>query len=108
MLTYMRKGLLRLGNTVLSYLILIVMEKTISTLMLATPRVLQSLKRKAEIVMAIRHRDTAHTNRAAVATTMLSFLSECCPPLLYLGHLVRERSWSKENSGTGARAHEVL
>ena len=36
-LTYLRKGLLRPGSTILSYPKLIVMEKTITALMLATP-----------------------------------------------------------------------
>ena len=107
-LTYLRKGLLRPGSTILSYPKLIVMEKAIIALMLATPRILRPYCRKAKAATAISGRDTAHANRAAVANAVLHFLSEWCPLLLYLGHLVRECNWSGENNGTGSRAHEVL
>ena len=46
-LTYLRKGLLRPGSTILSYPKLIVMEKTIAALLLATPRILRPYRRKA-------------------------------------------------------------
>ena len=107
-LTYLRKGLLRPGSTILSYPKLIVMEKTIAALMLATPRILRPYRRKAQAATAISGRDTAHANRAAVANAVLHLLSEWCPLLLYLGHLVRECTWSGENNATGTRAQEVL
>ena len=107
-LTYLRKGLLRPGSTVLSYPKLIVMEKTIAALMLATPKFLRLYRRKAQAATAISGRDTAHANRAALANALLHLLSEWCPLLLYLGHLVRECNWSGENNGTGSRAQEVL
>ena len=107
-LTYLRKGLLRPGSTILSYPKLIVMEKTIAALMLAAPRILRTYRRKAQVAPAISGRDTAHANRAAVANAVLHLLSEWCPPVLYLGHLVREGNWSGENNGTGSRAQEVL
>ena len=106
--TYLRKGLLRPGSTILSYPKLIVMEKTIAALMLATPRILRLYRRKAQAAAAISGRDTAHANRAAVANAVLHLLSEWCPLLLYLGHVVRECNWSGENNGTGSRAQEVL
>ena len=107
-LTYLRKGLLRPGSTILSYPKLIVMEKTIAALMLATPRILRPYRRKAQAATAISGRDTAYANRAAVANAVLHLLSEWCPLLLYLGHVVRECNWSGENNGTGSRAQEVL
>ena len=107
-LTYLQKGLLRPGSTILSYPKLIVMEKTIAALMLATPRILRSYRRKAQAATAISGRDTAHANRAAVANAALHLLSEWCPLLLYLGHVVRECNWSGVNNGTGSRAQEVL
>ena len=107
-LTYLRKGLLRPGSTILSYPKLIVMEKTIAALMLATPRILRLYRRKAQAATAISGRDTAHANRAAVANAVLHLLSECCPLLLYLGHVVRECNWSGGNNNTGSRAQEVL
>ena len=107
-LTYLRKGLLRPGSTILSYPKLIVMEKTIAALMPATPRILRPYRRKAQAATAISGRDTAHANREAVANAVLHLLSEWCPLLLYLGHLVRECNWSEENNGTGSRAQEVL
>ena len=107
-LTYLRKGLLRPGSTILSYPKLIVMEKTIAALMLATPRILRPYRRKAQAATAISGRDTTHANRAAVANAVLHLLSDWCPLLLYLGHLVRECNWSGENNATGTRAQEVL
>ena len=107
-LTYLRKGLLRPGSTILSYPKLIVMEKTIAALMLATPRILHPYRRKAQAATAISGLDTTHANKAAVANAVLCLLSEWCPLLLYLGHLVRECNWAGKNNGTGSRAHEVL
>ena len=43
-----------------------------------------------------------------MANAVLYLLSEWCPLLLYLGHLVRECNWAGENNGTGSRAQEVL
>ena len=89
-LTYLRKGLLRPGSSILSYPKLIVMEKTIAALMLATPQILRPYQRKAQAATRISGRDTAHANRAAVANAVLHLLPEWCPLLLYLGHVVRE------------------
>ena len=84
------------------------MEKAIAALMLATPRILRPYRRKAQAATTISGRDTAHANRAAFANAVLHLLSEWCPLLLYLGHVVRECNWSGENNGTGSRAQEVL
>ena len=46
-LTYLRKDLLRPGSTILSYPKLIVIEKTIAALLLATSRILRPYRRKA-------------------------------------------------------------
>ena len=99
-LPYLRKVLLRRGSTILPYPKLIVIEKTIAALMVATPRILRPYRRKTRAATGISGRDTAHANRAAVANAVLHLLSEWCPLLLYLGHLVRECNWSGENSGT--------
>ena len=107
-LTYQQKVLLRPGSTILSYPQRIVMEKTIAAQMPARPRILRPHRRKAQAATAISGHDTAHANRAAVANTVLHLLSEWCPLLLYLGHLVRECNWSGENNSTGSRAQEVL
>ena len=79
-----------------------------AALMLATPKILRPNLRKEQPAAAISGRDTAHANRAAVANAVLCLLSEWCPLLLYLGHLVRECNWVGGNSGTGSRAQEVL
>ena len=84
------------------------MEKTIAALMLATPRILRPYRCKAQAATAISCRDTSHANRAAVANTVLCLLSEWCPLLLYLSHVVRACNWAGENNGTGSRAREVL
>ena len=107
-LTYLRKGLLRPGSTMLLYPKVIVMEKTVAALMLATPRILRPYRHKAQAATAISGRVTAHANRAAVANAVLHLLSELCPLLLYLGHLVWECNWSGKNNSTGSRAQEVL
>ena len=78
-LTYLRKGLLRPGSTILSYPKLIVTEKTIAALLLATRRILRPYLRKAQAATAISGRDTAHANKAAVANAVLHLLSEWCP-----------------------------
>ena len=106
--TYLRKGLLGPHSTILSYPKLKVMEKTIAALMLATPRILRPYRSKTQAATAISGCDTAHANRAAVANAVLHLLSEWCPLLLYLGHLVWECNWSAENNGSGSRAQEVL
>ena len=62
--------------------------------MLATLRILGPYRRKAQSANAIGCRDTAHANMAAVANAVLHVLSEWCPLLLYLGHLVRECTWA--------------
>ena len=48
--------------------------------------------------------DTAHANRAAVGNAVLHLLSEWCPLLLYLGHVVRECNWSGK---TTVQGHEL-
>ena len=100
-LSYLRKGPLRPGSTILSYPKLIVMEQTIAALMLATPRILRLYRRKAQAATAISGRDTAHANRAAVASAGLHLLSEWCLLLLYLGNLVRECNWYRVTSSGG-------
>ena len=107
-LTYLRKGLPRPGSTILSYPKLIVMERNIAALMLARPRILRPYRRKAQAATAISGCDTAHANRAAVANAVSHLLSEWCPLLSYLGHVVRECNWSGGNNGTGSRAQELL
>ena len=107
-LTYLRKGLVRPGLNILSSPKLIVIERTIAGLMLATPSILRPYRRKPQAATAISGRDTAHANRAALASPVLHLLSEWGPLLLYVGHLVRECNWTGENNGTGSRAQEVL
>ena len=101
-LTYLRKDLLRPGSPILSYPKLIVMEKTIAALMLATPGILCRYRRKAQAATAISGRDTAQADRAAVANAVLHLLSEWCPLLLYLVPLVWKCNWWGENNGTDA------
>ena len=107
-LTYLQKGLLRPGSTILSYPKLIVMEKTIAALMPATRGILRPYRRKAQAATAISGCDPAHGNRAAVANAVLHLLSERGTLLLYLGHVVRECNWLGENNATWSRAQEVL
>ena len=59
-LTYLRKGLLRPGLTILSYPKLIVMEETIAALMLATPRILVMGTHMHETGA---HKETTHSAR---------------------------------------------
>ena len=108
-LTHLGKGLLPPGSTILSYPKLVVMEKTIAALMLATPRILRPYRRKAQAATAINGRETMRASRAAVASAVFHLLSEWCPLLLYLGHIVRECNWAGGGgNSTGSRAQEVL
>ena len=84
------------------------MGKRIAALMLATPRILRPYHCKAQAATTVSGRDTAHANRAAVANAVLHLLSEWCPLLLYLGHLVRGCHWAAERNGRVSRAREVL
>ena len=107
-LTCRRKGLPRPGSTILSYPKLIVMEKALAALTLATPRILGPYRRRAQAATPISGRDTAHANTAAVAQAVLHLLSEWCPLWLYMGHLVGECNWAGGKNGTGSGAQEVL
>ena len=107
-LTYLRKELLHPGSTISSYPKLIVMEKTIAAVIVATPTILRPYHRRARAATAISGCDTAHANRAAVANAVLYLLLEWCPLLLYLGQLVRECNSAGENTVTGSRTQEVL
>ena len=106
--TYIQKGLLRPGSTILSYPKLIVMGESIAALMLAPPMILRHYRCKEHAATAISGCDTAHANKAVVTYAGSTLLSEWRPLLLYLGHLVRECNWSGEKNGTGLRAQEVL
>ena len=72
-----------------SYSKVIVMEKKIALLMLATPRMLRPYGRKGKATSAVSGRDTTHANMAAMANTVLTLLSEWCALLVYVGHLVQ-------------------
>ena len=89
------------GSTILSYPKQIVIENSIAARKPATSKKLCPYCRKAQAATAISGRDTAHANRASVANAVFCLLSESCPLLLYLGHLVLECNWARENNGTG-------
>ena len=84
-LTYPRKGLLRPGSTVLSYPNLMVMEKTIAALMLATLRIPRPYRRKAQVATAISGRDTTHANIGSSGKHSVEFVVRMLPIVVVLG-----------------------
>ena len=103
--TYLQKGLLRTGSTILSYPKLTVVEKTIAALTLAILTILRQYRRKGQATTTTSGCDTAHANKAAVANTVFCLL---CPLMLYLDHLVRQCDLARKSNRTGSRAHEAL
>ena len=75
-LTYLRKGVIRPGATILSYLKLITMEKIICCTDPCNPRILRPYRHKAQAATVISGRDTTHANRAGTANTVLCLMSE--------------------------------
>ena len=106
--TFFRIGLLRSGDTVPCLSKLITMEITVGALLLNTGPHIQRLNRKCHSLGLARPVNRQGRLRYAVCKAIQVLLTQYCPMLLYLGHLVRQCSWVGETANTGVFASEGL
>ena len=106
--TFFRKALLRSGDTVPCFPKLITMEITVSALLLGMGPHIRRLNRKCYSLGLARSANRRSRLRYAVCKAMQVLLTQYCPMLLYLGHLVRQCNWSGETANTGVFASEGL
>ena len=107
-MTFFCKGLLRSGDTVPCFPKLITMEITIGALLLGMGPHIRHLNRKCHSLGLARPANPRSRLRYAVFKTMQVLLTQYCPMLLYLGHLVRQCNWAGETANTGVFASEGL
>ena len=107
-MTFFRKGLLRSGDTVPFFPRLITMEITVGTLLLGIGPHIRRLNRKCHSLWLARPAKRRSRLRYAVCKAMQVLLTQYCPMLLYLGHLVRQCNWAREMANTGVFASEGL
>ena len=105
---FLRKGLLRSGDTVPCFPKLITMEITVGALLLGMGPHIRRLTRKCHSLGLARPANRRSRLRYAVCKAMQVLLTQYCPMLLYLGHLVRQCNWAGETSNTGVFASEGL
>ena len=104
--SFLRKGLLRSGDTVPCFPKLITMEITVGALLLGMGPQIRRLNRKCHSLELARPANRQSRLRYAVCKTMQVLLTQYCPMLLYLGHLVRQCNWAWETANTGVFASE--
>ena len=92
--TFFRKGLLRSGDTVPCFPKLITMEITIGALLYGMAPHIRRLNRKYHSLGLARPANRGSCLRYAVCKAMQDLLTQYCPMLLYLGHLVRRCNWA--------------
>ena len=107
-LTFSRKCLLRSGETVPYFPKLITMEITVGALLFGMGSHIRRLNRKCHSLGLARLVNGRTCLRYAVCKDMQVLLTQYCPMLLYLGHLVRQCHWAGENATTGVFASEGL
>ena len=107
-MTFFRKGLLRSGDTVPCFPKLITMEITVGALLLGMGRHIRRLNRKCHSLGLARPVNRRGRLRYAVCKAIQVLLTQYCPMLLYLGHLVRQCNWAGETANTGVFASEGL
>ena len=106
--TFFRKGLLRSGDTVPCFPKLITMEITVGALLLGMGPHIRRLNRKCHSPGLARPVNWRGRLRYAVCKAIQVLLTQYCPMLLYLGHLVRQCNWAGETATTGVFASEGL
>ena len=106
--TSFRKGLLRSGDTVPCFPKLITMEITIGALLLGLGPHIRRPDRKCHSLGLARPANRRSCLRYAVCKAMQVLLTQYCPILLYLGHLVRQCNWAGETANTGVLTSEEL
>ena len=89
-MTFFLKGLLRSGDTVPCFPKLITMEITVGALLLGMGPHLRRINRKCHSLRLARPVYRRGRLRYAVCKAIQVLLTQYCPMLLYLGHLVRQ------------------
>ena len=106
--TFFRKGLLRSGDTVPYFPKLITIEITVGALLLGMGPHIRRLNRKCRSLQLACPANRGSRLRYAVCKAMQVLVTQYCPMLLYLGHLVRQCNWAGETANTGVFASEGL
>ena len=106
--TFFRKGLLHSSDTVPCFPKLITMEITVGALLFGMGPHIRRLNRKFHSLGLARPANRRSRRRYAVCKAMQVLLTQYCPMLLYLGHLVRQCNWAGETANTGVFASEGL
>ena len=106
--TFFRKGLLRSSDTVPCFPKLITMEITVGALLLGMGPHIRRLNRKCHSLGLARPLNRRGRLRYAVCKAIQVLLTQYCPMLLYLGHLVGQCNWAGETAYTGVFASEGL
>ena len=106
--TFFRKGLLRGRDTVPCFPKLITMEITVGALLLGMGPRIRRLNRKCHSLGLARPVSRGGRVRYAVCKAIQVLLTQYCPMLLYLDHLVRQCNWAGETANTGVFASEGL
>ena len=106
--TFFRNGLLRSDDTVPCFPKLITMEITVGALLLGMGPHIRRLNRKCHSLGLASPANRQSPLWYAVCKAMQVLLTQYCPMLLYLGHLVRQCNWAGKTANTGAFASEEL
>ena len=106
--TFFRKGLLRSGDTVPCFPKLITMEITVGALLFGMGPHIRPLNRKCHSLGLARPVNWRGRLRYAVCKAIQVLLTQYCPMLLYLVHLVRQCNWAGETANTGVFASEGM
>ena len=106
--TFFRKGLLRSGDTVPCFPKLITMEITVGALLLGMGPHIRRLNRKCHSLRLARPVSRRGRLGYAVCKAIQVLLTQYCPMLLYLGHLVGQCNWARETANTDVFASEGL
>ena len=105
---FFRKCLLRSGDAVPCFPKLIPMEITVGALLLGMGPHIRRLNRKCHSLRLARPVNRRGRLRYAVCKAIQLLLTQYCPMLLYLGHLVRQCNWAGETANTVVFASEGL
>ena len=106
--TFFSKGLLRSGDTVSCFPKLITMGITVGALLWGMAPHIRRLNRKCHSLALARPVNRRGRLRYTVCKAIQVLLTQYCPMLLYLGHLVRRCNWAGETANTGVFASERL
>ena len=107
-MTFFREGLLRSSDTVPCFPKLITMEITVGALLLGMGPHIRRLNKKCHSLGLAPPVNRRGRLRYAVCKAIQVLLTQYCPMLLYLGHLVRQCNWAGKTVNTGVFASEGL